>query len=142
MPCPNLLNPMKPKVIFVCIGNSCRSQMAEGFARSITGGRVEVFSAGSRPAGTVNPAAVSVMKEIGIDISRQHSKGVDSLPREKYDAIVTMGCGDACPHFPAKARIDWKIPDPVGGTHETFVAVREQVRQLVTELLSDKTIFP
>ena len=111
--------------------------MAEGFARSIGGGEFEVFSAGSRPAGFVSPQAVETMMELGIDISGHHSKGLSAIPQERYDVIVTMGCGDACPHIPAKRRFDWRIPDPIGGTDETFKKVGNQIENQVRALIKE-----
>lgn len=128
---------VRPKILFVCIGNSCRSQIAEGFARALSGGRLEVFSAGSRPSGNVSPDAVLVMKESGIDISRHHSKGLSHLPPEKFDAIVTMGCGDACPQIPSKQRYDWQIPDPIGQPIDTFRQVRDVIRVKVENLIKE-----
>lgn len=103
------------RMLFVCVENSCRSQMAEGFARFYGKGRIETFSAGSRPSGRVNETAIEVMKDVGIDISSQVSKGFDALPRKEFDVVVTMGCGDECPFVPAKRRIDWQIRDPIRG---------------------------
>ncbi len=127
-----------PKILFVCIENSCRSQMAEGFARFFGKGKIEVFSAGSRPSGNVNHKAVEVMKEIGIDIGRQESKGFDALPYKEFDLLVTMGCGDECPFVPAKKRIDWKITDPKGKPVESFREVRDQIKEKVLNLLSQE----
>jgi arsenate reductase len=98
----------RPNLLFVCIENSNRSQMAEGFARTLGKGRVSAFSAGSRPAGQINPRAVQFMKEEGIDLTVQLSKGLDDLPKIRWDWIVTMGCGDACPMLPAAHRLDWE----------------------------------
>lgn len=128
---------VKPKILFVCIGNACRSQMAEGFAKAMSGEKIEVFSAGSRPAGFVSADAIRAMQEIGIDISKQFSKGVPQLPPERFDAIVTMGCGDACPQIPAKRRYDWQIPDPIGESAETFRNVRDQIQKQVEKLLKE-----
>lgn len=130
-----MLGRLKPKVLFVCIGNSCRSQMAEGFSRSMAGDKIEVYSAGTSPSGTVSLSALEIMNEIGINISKQFSKGLAQIPQEKYDAIVTMGCGDACPQLPAEERFDWQIPDPVGKDHETFRNVRNQIQNEVKALL-------
>lgn len=126
---------IKPKVLFVCVGNSCRSQMSEGFARSLAGDTIEVFSAGSRPMGIVHPSAVEAMRAVGIDISRHRSKGLSQIPQEKYDCIVTMGCGDACPQIPARKRIDWQIPDPVSGDAQNFERVRDLIQTKVQELI-------
>jgi len=123
------------KIVFVCVENSCRSQIAEGFAKFYGKGRVEAFSAGSRPSGKINQTAVDVMKEIGVDISKQESKGFDALPYKEFDVLVTMGCGDECPFVPAKKRIDWKIPDPKGKPVEFFREVRDQIREKVLNLL-------
>lgn len=132
---------VRTKILFVCIGNSCRSQMAEGFARSLGSDRIEVFSAGSRPTGIVNPMAIEVMREIGIDISKHTSKGIGNIPQEKFDAIVSMGCGDACPQLPARKRLDWQIPDPVGESRELFRTARDRIRSEVIKLL-DLLIIP
>ena len=114
--------------------------MAEGFARSLAGETVEAFSAGSRPAGFVSPQAVQAMKDAGIDISHHRSKGLSGIPQERYDAIVTMGCGDACPHIPAKRRFDWQVPDPIGQSDETFRKVRAQIETSVRRLLKEMAI--
>lgn len=127
----------KPKILFVCIGNACRSQMAEGFARTLSKGKFEIFSAGSRPAGFVSPEAIAAMQELGIDISHHRSKGLNEVPREKYDAIVTMGCGDACPHLPAYRRFDWQIPDPISLPAEQFKQVRDLIQKKVQELIAE-----
>src|SRR4030067_1138059 len=102
----------RANLLFVCIENSNRSQMAEGFARRLGRDRVTAFSAGSRPSGQINPRAVEFMKEKGIDLTVQLSKGLDDLPKVRWDYIVTMGCGDACPTLPAKHRLDWELPTP------------------------------
>src|SRR3989338_9513729 len=114
-----------PSIVFVCVGNACRSQIAEGFARSIAGNNLDIWSAGPPPAGFVAREAIASMKEIGIDISKHHSKGIPDLPTSKFDYVVTMGCGDACPLVPAVTREDWKIPDPIGAPPEFFREVRD-----------------
>lgn len=124
-----------PKVLFVCIENSNRSQMAEGFARTLGLGRVAVYSAGSRPAGQIHPRAIQFMKEKDIDLTVQHSKGLDELPDVKWDWIVTMGCGDACPSLPAVHRLDWELQDPKQLPDDGFRAIRDQIEQLVGGLL-------
>ena len=111
--------------------------MAEGFAREFGGERVEAFSAGSRPSGKVNPTAVAVLREHGIDISRHASKGLGGLPATGWDYVVTMGCGDACPFVPAKARLDWKIPDPKNLPLDEFRKVADLVASEVRRLLED-----
>ena len=129
-----------PHLLFVCIENSNRSQMAEGFARTLGRGRVAAFSAGSRPSGIVNPRAIQFMKEKGIDLTVQLSKGLDDLPQVRWDWIVTMGCGDACPTLPAMHRLDWELPDPKHLPDDEFRAVRDRVEQLVAALLAEATV--
>ena len=122
-------------VLFVCVENSCRSHMAEGFARALGKGKIAAYSAGSSPSGTVNPTAIAVMKEKGIDLSTHTSKSVSDLPIQRFDVIVTMGCGDACPAIPASKRIEWNIPDPKSYPLETFRAVRDKIEAHVKNLL-------
>jgi protein-tyrosine-phosphatase len=126
-----------PNLLFVCIENSNRSQMAEGFARTLGRGRVAAFSAGSRPSGQINPRAIQFMKEKGIDLTVQLSKGLDDLPDVKWDYIVTMGCGDACPTLPAVHRLDWELQDPKQLPDDGFRAIRDKIEGLVSGLLSD-----
>jgi len=129
---------MMPKtVLFVCVENSCRSQMAEGFARQFGAGIVKPFSAGSRPSGVVHPGAVYVMQEKGIDISAQVSKGFDALPPGKFDYVITMGCGDACPAVASRKRIDWKIPDPKGKILASFRETRDLIKGKVQEFIHE-----
>lgn len=116
-------------------GNSNRSQMAEAFAR-IHGGRVEAFSAGSRPSGRVNPKAVESMREVGYDLSRHHSKGLQDLAGVEFDVAVTMGCGDECPFIQAKRRVDWNIPDPKEMPPDEINEVRDLIERQVRELLA------
>jgi arsenate reductase (thioredoxin) len=127
----------KKKILFVCIGNSNRSQMSQAFA-IIHGGRgIEAFSAGSRPSGRINPKAVAAMKEKGYDLGTHHSKSLDDVKvHAPYDAVVTMGCGDACPWMPAKKFIDWQIPDPRDMNEEEFRKVRDLIEVKVVELLA------
>jgi protein-tyrosine-phosphatase len=124
-----------PRLLFVCVENANRSQMAEGFARFHGGHRVEAVSAGSRPAGRINPRAIEAMAELGIDISSQASRSLDDISGE-FDAVVTMGCGDACPWVPAKRREDWALRDPAGLTDEAFRAIRDDIRKRVQVLLA------
>jgi protein-tyrosine-phosphatase len=126
-----------PHLLFVCIENSNRSQMAEGFARTLGRGRVAAFSAGSRPSGQVNPRAIQFMKEKGIDLTVQLSKGLDDLPKVQWDYIVTMGCGDACPTLPAAHRLDWTLPDPKHLPEDEFRAVRDRIEELIAGLLTE-----
>lgn len=125
-----------PHLLFVCVENSCRSQMAEGFARALGAGRVAAFSAGSRPSGAVHPGAVRFMAEKGVDLSGHRSKGLDALPAGvRWDWIVTMGCGDACPHLPARHRLDWDLPDPKAMDDGGFRAVRDRIEREVRGLI-------
>ncbi len=128
------------RILFVCGENSCRSQMAEGFCRALSAGRVEAYSAGSQPSGTVNPDTVAVMAEAGIDISAQKSKGFDDLPISEVDILVTMGCEKTCPAFPAAEYVAWEIPDPKGKQIEAFRAVRDEIRRKVEELLTARRL--
>lgn len=122
------------KLLFVCIENSNRSQMAQAFA--LMQG-AEAYSAGSKPSGIVNPKAIAAMKELGYDLSSHASKSLDEV-REyaPFDAVVTMGCGDACPWMPAKQHIDWQIPDPRNMEPEKFNEVRNLVKEKVEELIA------
>jgi len=123
------------KVLFVCVENSCRSQMAEGFARAFGKGIIEVYSAGSKPSGRINPLAIEVMCEVGIDISGNFSKGFNELPVKDFDYVVTLGCQDICPLFPADKHIKWQIDDPKGKNIEFFRKVRNDISFKVTELI-------
>lgn len=125
------------RVLFVCIENACRSQMAEAFARKLGAGRVEAYSAGSRPAGGVNPRAIAFMAECGYDLRHQASKPLSAFEGQAFDAIVTMGCGDACPWLPAARRVDWALPDPKALPDDGFRAVRDEIELRVQRLLSE-----
>jgi len=124
------------KVLFVCVENSNRSQMAEAFARMFGGERVEAASSGSRPSGRVNPKAVAAMAELGYDLMTHASKGLEAFNGQKIDVAVTMGCGDECPLVLAEKRVDWKIPDPREMTPEQFREVRDLIGQKVKDLLA------
>ena len=124
------------RVLFVCVENSCRSQIAEAFARMHGAGAIELYSAGSNPSGQVNPKAIASMHELGYDLSRHSSKSLSDIPAIEYDVAVTMGCGDACPNVRAKQREDWNIPDPKALQTEEFRKVRGQIEQQVKELLA------
>jgi arsenate reductase len=128
--------PNRRKVVFVCVENSNRSQMAEAFARIHGGNRVEAFSAGSRPSGRVNPKAVEAMKEVGYDLTTHTSKGLEEFNGQQFDAAVTMGCGDECPLVDAKRRVEWQIPDPKALPPEQFREIRNLIESKVKELLS------
>ena len=127
-----------PSVVFLCVHNAGRSQMAAGWMQQLAGGRVEVFSGGSDPASDVNPVAVEAMAEVGIDISRERPKSWTDETIRAADVIVTMGCGDSCPVFPGKHYIDWELSDPAGRPIEEVRAIRDEIRgrveQLVTEI--------
>jgi len=123
-------------LLFVCIENSCRSQIAEAFARIHGGAGVEAVSAGSRPSGVVNEKAISSMRELGYDLSAHASKRLDEIPPGPYDVVVTMGCGDACPWVPAQRREEWAIPDPKDLEPAAFRAVRDEIERRVRELLN------
>ncbi len=124
------------RIVFVCVENSCRSQIAEAFARLHAGPNVEVYSAGSRPSGQVNPKAIASMRELGYDLTTHTSKSLDELPRVEFDAAVTMGCGDECPFLQAKTRVDWGIPDPKHLSPEEFRGVRDLIAVKIRELLA------
>jgi len=123
---------MKKAVLFVCVENSNRSQMAEAFARIHGGDVVEAYSAGSRPSGRVNPKAIESMRELGCDLSKHGSKSLAEIPDVEYDLVATMGCGDACPLVRAKVREDWQIPDPKNMEPAEFRAVRDLIESKVT----------
>lgn len=124
-------------ILFVCIGNACRSQMAEGWAKHMSKDNLRAYSAGSHPAGFVAEKTVLVMKEKAIDISKHYSKGIVDLPKIQFDYVVTMGCGDACPLVPAKKRFDWKIPDPIGHPIEYYREVRDLVEEKVRAMMEE-----
>ncbi len=125
------------RVLFVCVENSNRSQMAEAFARRLGQGKVQAYSAGSRPSGLVNPRAVEFMHEVGHDLETHKSKGLKELPDVEFDAVVTMGCGDECPVIRAKRREDWNIPDPKELPAEEFRAIRDLIETKVKALIDD-----
>lgn len=129
----------KPSVLFVCVHNAGRSQMAAGFLRDIAGDRIEVRSAGSMPADQINPTAVEAMGELGIDITAEQPKVLTTEAVQASDVVITMGCGDACPFFPGKRYEDWKLEDPAGQGIDAVRPIRDDIRariqQLVAELL-------
>ena len=122
------------RVLFVCVENSNRSQMAEAFAHIHGGDCVEALSAGSKPSGQINPKAVRFMAELGYDLGTQRSKSLDELAGE-FDAVITMGCGDSCPWLPAKRREDWALPDPKHLDDDGYRAVRDEISSRVKALL-------
>ncbi|WP_322768693.1 arsenate reductase ArsC [Frankia sp. Cr1] len=123
-------------VLFVCVHNAGRSQMAAGFLRHLAGDRVEVRSAGSLPAEEVNPAAVAAMAEVGIDITDQKPKVLTTAAVQTSDYVISMGCGDACPIFPGKAYLDWDLDDPAGQGVDAVRPIRDQIEILIKELLA------
>lgn len=129
-------------VLFACIGNSARSQMAHGFAKHYGGAHVDVRSGGSKPLGHVLPEAIAVMRDVGIDIARHPSQGFDEAwIREHCDLVVTMGCGDdACPAFVGKPMVDWELPDPKGKSLAEFRAIRDDIERRVLALLDERGI--
>jgi arsenate reductase len=131
-----MIEDKRMRVVFVCVENSNRSQMAEAFARKHGADRFDVFSAGSKPSGQVNPRAKAFMAEIGYDLATHQSKSVDGLLGD-FDVAVTMGCGDECPLLKARRREDWQIPDPKHVTDEEFRKIRDQIEARVKNLLHD-----
>jgi len=127
----------KPTVLFVCVHNAGRSQMAAGFMNSLGAGRVEVFSAGSAPKDSINPIAVEAMQEVGIDISNNVPKVLTPEAVQKSDAVITMGCGDACPFYPGKRYEDWVLDDPAGQGIESVRVIRDEIKKRVEQLLSE-----
>ena len=123
------------KVLFVCIENSCRSQIAEAFAKTNGKDVIEAYSSGSRPSGTVNPKAIESMKEIGYDMSTHRSKSLDEFSDIEFDYVITMGCGDECPFVKAKHREDWAIPDPKNMDADGFRDVRGLIEEKVKKLI-------
>ena len=128
-----------PEVLFVCVHNAGRSQMAAGLLDHHAAGRVKVRSAGSTPADTVNPAVVAAMAEIGLDISHHHPKPLTAEAGRAADVIVTMGCGDACPVYPGKRYLDWELPDPADQPLEVVRAIRADIERRVQALIDELT---
>jgi protein-tyrosine-phosphatase len=127
----------KPTVLFVCVHNAGRSQMAAGFMNAIGAGRVEVLSAGSAPKDSINPIAVEAMQEVGIDISNNVPKVLTPEAVQESDAVITMGCGDACPFYPGKRYEDWVLDDPAGQGIESVRVIRDDIKKRVEQLLSE-----
>ena len=128
-----------PSVLFVCVHNAGRSQMAAAYLGHLSGGAVEVRSAGSDPGDQVNPAAVAAMAEVGIDISDQQPKVLTPHAVQTSDVVITMGCGDACPIFPGKRYLDWELADPAGQGIEAVRPIRDDIKSRVQTLLSELT---
>ncbi len=127
----------KPSVLFVCVHNAGRSQMAAGFLRDIAGDRIEVRSAGSMPADQINPTAVQAMAELGIDITAEQPKVLTTEAVQASDVVITMGCGDACPFFPGKLYEDWKLDDPAGQGIDAVRPIRDDIRTRIEQLVSE-----
>lgn len=127
----------KPKVLFVCIENSCRSQIAEGFAKSIGSNVIEAWSAGSKASGKVNTTAIELMREKNIDLGTHKSKSLTDLPNTKWDYVITMGCGDACPFVSSRKTEDWGIPDPKNLPLDEFRKIRDQIENKVRTLVAE-----
>lgn len=125
----------KPSVLFVCVHNAGRSQMAAAFLTALAGEDVEVRSAGSAPADSINPAVVEAMSEVGIDISHEQPKVLTTSAVEQSDVVITMGCGDTCPFFPGKRYLDWVLPDPAGQGVADVRPIRDQIKTLIEQLI-------
>ena len=127
----------RPTVLFVCVHNAGRSQMAAAFLTHLAGDKIEVRSAGSAPADSINPVVVAAMLEVGIDISSEVPKVLTTEAVQESDVVVTMGCGDACPFFPGKRYLDWKLTDPAGGDLEGIRPIRDAIRDLIVNLIDE-----
>jgi arsenate reductase (thioredoxin) len=128
---------MTPTVLFVCVHNAGRSQMAAGWLNQLAGDRIQVRSAGSEPADHINPAAVTAMREVGIDIAREQPKILSTEAVSAADVVITMGCGDTCPVFPGKRYEDWDLTDPAGQPIEVVRRVRDDIRDHVAALITE-----
>ena len=132
-----MTNENKKTILFVCVHNAGRSQMAAGFARTLGGDRVEVLSAGSAPKDSINPIAVAAMAELGIDIADQQPKILTPESVQASDVVITMGCGDACPYYPGKRYEDWKLDDPAGQGIEPVRVIRDEIKGRIEALLAE-----
>ncbi|HWJ10106.1 MAG TPA: arsenate reductase ArsC [Nocardioides sp.] len=129
----------RPTVLFVCVHNAGRSQMAAGYLQHLAGDRIEVLSAGSQPADKVNPVAVAAMAEEGIDIATEQPKVLTTSAVETADVVITMGCGDECPYFPGKRYEDWVLEDPAGQGIDAVRPIRDEIRGRVEALVAELT---
>ena len=129
----------RPTVLFVCVHNAGRSQMAQGWLRRLAGDRVTVLSAGSEPADQVNPSAIAAMSEVGIDITAEQPKILTVDAVKESDVVVTMGCGDTCPFYPGKRYEDWVLQDPAGQGIDAVRPIRDEIKARVTALIADLT---
>lgn len=136
------MNDQKPSVLFVCVHNAGRSQMAAGYLRSIAGDAIEVRSAGSMPADQINPTAVEAMLEEGIDITAEQPKVLTTEAVQSSDVVITMGCGDACPFFPGKRYEDWKLDDPAGQGIDSVRPIRDDIKARIEALVADLIGLP
>ncbi|RCV48204.1 arsenate reductase ArsC [Marinitenerispora sediminis] len=127
----------RPSVLFVCVHNAGRSQMAAAFLTHLAGERIEVRSAGSAPADTVNTAVVAAMAEVGVDLSSATPKVLTTEAVRASDVVITMGCGDACPVFPGKTYLDWRLPDPAGRGVDAVRPIRDEIRRRIADLVAD-----
>jgi arsenate reductase (thioredoxin) len=127
----------KPTVLFICVHNAGRSQMAAGYLRHLAQDRIEVLSAGSAPAAMINPVAVAAMAEEGIDIAGEQPKVLSPVTVQSSDVVITMGCGDACPYYPGKRYEDWVLEDPAGQGIEAVRPIRDEIRRRIEELIAD-----
>jgi protein-tyrosine-phosphatase len=127
----------RPTVLFVCVHNAGRSQMAAGFLQHLAGDRVEVLSAGSAPADQINPTAIEAMAEVGVDIAGEQPKVLTTESVQASDVVITMGCGDACPFFPGKRYEDWKLDDPAGQGIDAVRPIRDEIRARIESLVEE-----
>jgi arsenate reductase len=127
----------RPSVLFVCVHNAGRSQIAAAFLTHLAGDRVEIRSAGSAPANSMNPVVVEAMLEVGIDISGEVPKVLTTEAVQESDVVITMGCGDACPFVPGKRYLDWELTDPAGGALEDIRPIRDEIRGLIVNLIGE-----
>jgi len=136
-----MTTPNKPTVLFVCVHNAGRSQMAAGFLDHLAGDRIEVLSAGSAPADTLNPSVVAAMGEVGIDLLERgaHPKILDPTVVERCDVVITMGCGDTCPFFPGVRYLDWELADPAGQGIDAVRPIRDDIERRVRALIAELT---
>jgi len=131
-----------PAVLFLCVHNAGRSQMAAGWLEHLADGRIDVLSAGSEPADSVNPAAIAAMEEVGIDLRGREPKRWDLADLEAADVVVTMGCGDTCPVLPGKRYVDWPLADPAGKGVDAVRPIRDEIEQRIRALMSELGVAP
>jgi len=127
----------KKSILFVCVENSNRSQMAEAFARMLGPSSTQAYSGGSRPSGRINPKAIEAMRELGYDLTTHHSKGLEGFNGTRVEVAVTMGCGDVCPFYPGKRYEDWVLDDPAGQGIESVRVIRDEIKGRVEKLLAE-----